>query len=76
MSRVSGALSELPAFLKSFIEGRGNILNISVNDCEKLQAARKEPDKYRDLIVRVGGYEAYFVDLPPRHQELQILKYS
>lgn len=76
MSPVSGALSELPAFLRSFIERKGNIINISVNDCEKLRAAQKEPDKYRDLIVRVGGYEAYFVDLPPKHQELQILKSS
>ena len=39
---------------------------------EKLRAAQKEPEKYRDLKVRVGGYEAYFVDLPGQHQELQI----
>jgi formate C-acetyltransferase len=65
-------LLQLEAFIKSFVEKRGSLVNIAVNDCEKLRAAQKEPEKYRDLKVRVGGYEAYFVDLPPEHQELQI----
>jgi formate C-acetyltransferase len=34
-----------------------------------LLAARKEPDKYRNLIVRVAGYSAYFVDLSPELQQ-------
>ena len=65
-------LLQLESFIKSFVDKRGNIINIAVNDCEKLRAAQKEPEKFRDLKVRVGGYEAYFVDLPPQHQELQI----
>ena len=68
----SNLLSYLEPFIKSFLEKGGNILNIAVNDCAKLRAAQKEPEKYRDLKVRVGGYDAYFVDLPPHHQELQI----
>jgi formate C-acetyltransferase len=65
-------LLQLEAFIKSFIERRGNLISIAVNDCETLRAAQKEPEKYRDLKVRVGGYEAYFVDLPPNHQQMQI----
>jgi pyruvate-formate lyase len=68
----SSLLMHLEAFVKSFLERGGNILNIAVNDSETLRAAQKEPEKYRDLKVRVGGYEAYFVDLPRDHQELQI----
>jgi formate C-acetyltransferase len=68
----SGLLGHLEAFIKSFLEKEGNILSIAVNDVETLRAAQKEPEKYRDLKVRVGGYEAYFVDLPADHQELQI----
>jgi pyruvate-formate lyase len=30
---------------------------------EQLLNAQKNPDNYRDLIVRVAGYSAYFVDL-------------
>ena len=29
-----------------------------------LKAAQRNPQKYRNLMVRVGGYSAYFVDLP------------
>jgi formate C-acetyltransferase len=35
---------------------------------ETLLAAQKEPDKYRNLIVRIAGYSAYFVDLSPDQQ--------
>jgi pyruvate-formate lyase len=72
MESRSGLLTHLEAFVKSFLERGGNILSIAVNDCDTLRAAQKEPEKYRDLKVRVGGYEAYFVDLPSDHQELQI----
>jgi formate C-acetyltransferase len=34
-----------------------------------LRTARAEPDKYRDLIVRVAGYSDYFCDLTPALQE-------
>ena len=30
-----------------------------------LLAAQKDPGKYRNLIVRIAGYSAYFVDLSP-----------
>ena len=31
--------------------------------------AMKEPGKYRDLIVRVGGYNDYFTHLEPELQK-------
>ena len=40
-----------------------NILNR-----ETLIAAQKDPEKYRNLIVRIAGYSAYFVDLSPAQQ--------
>jgi formate C-acetyltransferase len=30
--------------------------------------AQKNPEKYRDLVVRVAGYCAYFTDLSPSQQ--------
>ena len=66
----------LEPMIKSFIEKRGNLLSVSVNDVEKLKAAMKEPEKYRDLKIRIGGWEAFFVDLPPAYQEWQIKKYE
>jgi pyruvate-formate lyase len=40
-----------------------NILNK-----DTLLAAQKDPEKYRNLIVRIAGYSAYFVDLSPAQQ--------
>jgi formate C-acetyltransferase len=40
-----------------------NILNR-----QTLREAQKNPEKYRDLVVRIAGYCAYFVDLTPSQQ--------
>lgn len=34
-----------------------------------LRAAQKDPDNWRDLIVRVAGYSDVFVELPRAIQE-------
>jgi formate C-acetyltransferase len=46
-----------------------NMLNISIYDVDVLRAAQKEPEKYGDVIVRVWGYSARFIDLSPDMQE-------
>jgi len=74
MEHRASLLSQLEAFIKSFVDERGLLLSISVNDCDKLRAAQKEPEKHRDLIVRMGGWQTYFVDLPPDMQDWQIKK--
>ena len=38
-------------------------IQCNVVNNETLRAAQKEPEKYRDLMVRVAGYSAYFVEL-------------
>ena len=38
-------------------------------NAEILRDAQREPEKYRDLIVRVAGYSDYFNDLTPELQE-------
>ena len=66
----------LEPFIRSFIERGGNLLSISMNDVEKMKAAMVEPEKHRDLKIRIGGWEAFFVDLPPAYQEWQIKKHE
>ena len=41
---------------------------------ETLQKARKNPEAYGDLVVRIGGYSDYFVRLTPEMQEEIILR--
>jgi formate C-acetyltransferase len=35
---------------------------------QTLLAAQKDPVKYRDLVIRIAGYSAFFVDLSPMQQ--------
>jgi formate C-acetyltransferase len=44
-------------------------LQFNVINRETLIAAQRDPEKYRNLLVRVAGYSAYFVDLSPQLQE-------
>jgi len=41
---------------------------ITVVNRGDLEAALLEPEKHRNLIVRVGGFSARFVELPPEVQ--------
>jgi formate C-acetyltransferase len=70
----SSLLPHLEAFIKTFVQNRGQMLALTVNDCDKLRAAQIEPDKYRDLQIRIGGWNVYFTDLAPVMQEWQIAK--
>ena len=44
-------------------------LQFNIINRDTLLAAQKNPEKYRDLLVRVAGYSAYFVDLTPQLQD-------
>ena len=68
-----GASSKIKTMFKSFFEGGGMQLQINVCDAETLQDAFEHPEKYRSLIVRVGGYSDYFVNLP-RALQKEIIK--
>jgi formate C-acetyltransferase len=41
----------------------GHHIQFNVVTAETLRKAQREPEKYRDLIVRVAGYSDYFIDL-------------
>ncbi|MBP3347628.1 MAG: hypothetical protein J6L92_02610 [Clostridia bacterium] len=51
------------ALAKTFFAGGGQQFTVTVVNPEELIEAQKNPDQYRNLIVRVGGYSDYFVNL-------------
>lgn len=59
-------------FLKRAISAGFFQMQINVVSSETLIAAKRYPDKYPDLIVRVWGFSAYFVDLPENYQDVLI----
>ncbi len=48
----------------------------NVTDARELRAAQAEPEKYRDLIVRLWGVSAHFVDLPRNLQDEMIARFE
>lgn len=57
------------ALLKTYFEKGGTQAMINVLGREDLEMALLEPEKYTNLIVRVGGYSAKFVELPKDIQQ-------
>ena len=62
----------LAGLIQAFIEMGGNMLTFTVTDVEELKKALEEPEKYRHLRVRMGGWSAYFVMLGQEQQQLHI----
>jgi formate C-acetyltransferase/benzylsuccinate synthase len=50
---------------------KGTIPHIQFNvvSSEELRAAKAKPEEHSDLIVRVAGYSAHFVDLGDQSQD-------
>ena len=57
------------AMVKTYLTNGGKQVQFNVVDNKTLIAAKAEPGKYRDLIVRVAGYSSYFTVLTPRVQD-------
>ena len=49
-------------------------MQINVIDKEVLEKAVQNPEEYRDLVVRIGGYSDYFTRLSPEMQQEVILR--
>jgi pyruvate-formate lyase len=64
--------SKLEALLNTYFAKGGTQAMITVLSRGDLENAMQEPEKYRNLIVRVGGFSARFVELN-REVQLDIL---
>jgi len=62
-------LEKFIAFLRAYNETGGTALQINMIDPQTLIEAKKNPGAYLNLLVRVTGYNAYFVHLGPEIQE-------
>ena len=51
------------SLMRTYFRLGGSQLQPTVAGAETLREAQRDPDSYRDLIVKVGGYSTYFVDL-------------
>ena len=70
--KYTPSTTTLPTFahtIEAFYKMGGLQVQFNIIDRKTLEDAKKHPEKYRDLFVRVSGYSAYFKDLNPHMQE-------
>jgi formate C-acetyltransferase len=60
---------KLGGLLRAYNQVGGTCLQVNVVSRETLQAAQKDPAAYSNLLVRVTGYNAYFVTLGKEIQD-------
>jgi len=58
-------LRKLIALIKTYLELGGHHVQFNVVSAETLRDAQIHPENYKNLIVRVAGFSAYFIHLDP-----------
>lgn len=59
---------KLASFIRTWCDQKHWHIQFNIINRDTLIAAQKDPEKYRNLLVRVAGYSAYFVDLSTQLQ--------
>ena len=68
LSRDDGII-KLRDMVRTYMDDGGMEVQFNVVDTETLRAAQVSPKDYRDLVVRIAGYSAYFVELSRANQD-------
>ena len=64
----SQGIKKFADFIRGFCDIGGWHVQFNIIDSITLKDAQAHPERYRDLLVRVAGYSAYFTQL---HREVQ-----
>ncbi|MBT7302158.1 MAG: formate C-acetyltransferase/glycerol dehydratase family glycyl radical enzyme, partial [Victivallales bacterium] len=56
-------VERLAALVQTYFQEGGLQVQVSMVDVDTLRAAQAKPTEYRDLMVRITGYSAAFVDM-------------
>lgn len=72
----NGGHEVFKSLLRGYFGAGGLQHQPNVSDVDTLRLAQAEPEKYKDLIVRLWGVSAHFVDLPRELQDEMIARFS
>jgi len=56
-------ITKLEHLTQTYFNQGGMEVQYNVVDGETLRKAQKNPEKYHNLVVRIAGFSAYFVDM-------------
>jgi formate C-acetyltransferase len=69
LPKASTTPDALLPLIETFFANGGQELQVSCFDAATLRAAREDPERYGDLIVRISGFSTRFVDLSSVEQQ-------
>lgn len=68
------SIKKVASLVRAYMQYGGHQLQINSVNNDKMRKAQKEPEKYRDLIVRVWGWSGHFVELDKCYQDQIIMR--
>ena len=63
------SMKKVAELLKYFVERGGHQLQLNAVNLDTMKAAQKNPELYKNLVVRIWGWAAYFVELDREFQD-------
>ena len=63
------SIRKIASLIQYFILRGGHQLQLNAVDIDAMRQAQKNPDAYRQLVVRIWGWSAYFVELDKEYQD-------
>jgi formate C-acetyltransferase len=70
----SDSIRKIAILVKSFVDLGGHQLQLNAVNLEKLKDAKLHPENHRQLVVRIWGWSAYFVELDEKFQNHVMLR--
>ena len=74
MFNSKDSIRKTALFVRTFINKGGHQLQCNAVNINDLKDAQNNPDKYKNLIVRIWGWSAYFVELDKDFQDHVIMR--
>ena len=74
MFKDEDSVEKVAMLVKSFVELGGHQLQLNAVNLETLKDAQAHPEKYQQLVVRIWGWSAYFVELDKEYQDHVMLR--
>jgi formate C-acetyltransferase len=62
-------IQKFSGLVRTFFDLGGNHVQVNSISAKTLREAQKNPKAHQDLVIRVAGYSAYFVELDKKMQE-------
>ena len=61
--RRDDGVAKLRSLTRTYMENGGMEVQYNIVSADTMRSAQADPEAYRDLVVRIAGYSAYFVEL-------------